>query len=83
MHLVNVTLDDGRKFEARVDGRDIRAWEAAERKSFLTSDFSYSALTELARLALVRARELDMVRAEFDARCVDVTEVPDTSADPT
>jgi len=77
-------MADGTKHVANVDGRDIRRWEVETRKSFLSEDFSYSALTDLARLALKRTGALVMSKADFDDACVSVTEgAGSESQDPT
>lgn len=83
IYSVHVELEDGQVFDTKIDGRDIRMWEVETRKSFLSEDFSYSALTDLARLALKRTGELEMAKANFDNACVLVKETSNAEADPT
>ena len=83
MFAIEVEFEDGSTHTADVDGRDIRVWEVEARKSFLTSDLTYTALTDLARLALKRTGALDLGTGEFDQRCVSVKEVPTVDGDPT
>lgn len=62
---------------AKVDGRDVREWEARHDKSFMSSELSYTALTELAYFS---ARRAGLYAGEFGqwmADCIGVKEVSD------
>ena len=58
---------DGRDEPLRVtvDGRDIRRWEAANEKSFITEPISYTTLTELAGWGAVRQGLFDGKHKDF------------------
>lgn len=76
---------DGRDEPVRVvvDGRDIRAWEAAHDLSFLTEDLSYTTLTELAGHAARRAGVYQGSLDEFMDAAVAVAQVDEQPARPT
>ena len=74
MYDITVEMEDGSSHRVDVDGRDIRRWEIESSSSFLTNDFSYSTLTDLARLALKRTGKLVMSKTDFDAACINVKE---------
>lgn len=83
MYLIEAEVDGVGKLTATVDGRDIRQWESQTGMSFLLEDFSYTILTELARLALARSGQLQMSATEFNEACGSVREVSREPLDPT
>jgi hypothetical protein len=70
-------MEDGSTISVSADGRDIRAWEAANGASFLSAEFSYTLLTELAGYAAVRTGKFDGDLAGFMAVCVNVSQPDD------
>jgi hypothetical protein len=60
-----------------VDGRDIRRWEAANEKSFITEPISYTSLTELAGHAAIRQGLYDGKHKDFMDDAVNVVQVGD------
>ena len=70
---------DGRDEVLRVtvDGRDIRRWEAANEKSFITEPISYTILTELAGWGAVRQGLFDGKHKDFMDAAINVTQVDD------
>jgi hypothetical protein len=77
-------MEDGSTLDISADGRDIRAWEAKNNHSFLTAEFSYTLLTELAGLAAVRTGVFGGTFDEFMAACVNVSqELEDEAGGPT
>ena len=82
---MEIEFDGGRTERTEVDGRDIRRWEAANDKSFLTSDLSYTALTELAGYSAIRTGKYEGKLADFMAEVISVAQVGDSddALDPT
>jgi hypothetical protein len=84
---VKLLLDDGREIETTYDGRDLRAWEAANKKSALVESMSLSMLTWLGHHAAVRRGELNGDLKEyraFDQVCLSVEGMRDEEPpDPT
>ena len=75
---------DGRDEPMRVtvDGRDIRRWEAANEKSFITEPVSYTILTELAGWSAIRTGTYEGKHAEFMAEVINVTQISDEDEEP-
>jgi hypothetical protein len=68
-------MENGEEFKATVDARDVRAWEAMFKQSFIKQDMSMTGITQLAYLALRRTKQLDQRFATyemFDAQCVSI-----------
>ena len=67
--------DDAAPFVVRVDGRDVRAWEAEHGLSFLTEQTSYTQMTWLAWHHASTYDGRQMSWEEFDRRCLALDEV--------
>ena len=67
--LVDVESADGAEdtFELTVDGRDVRAWEAATGQNFLGRAMSMTVASQLAYHAAVRTGRFTGTPAEWDA----------------
>jgi len=63
-----------------IDGRDIRRWEEEHDASFITSDVSYTMLTELGYFGAVRAGLESGTKKEWMDKAVSVTQVPAADA---
>jgi hypothetical protein len=70
-----VEFDDGRTETAEVDQRDVRAWEAEQGRSWLSSDLTVTAMAQLAHAGMRRAGRFTGGWADFDAHAVWVGEV--------
>lgn len=83
---VEVILEDGmeeRILHARIDGRDIRAWESAHDDAWPQRVARYSDIEWLSWHALHRAQALTCSYAEFQRICAQAAVQEDEPTDPT
>lgn len=79
-----VEMDDGSEYKVQADGRDIRAYEAASGQSFLTTQFTYTQMTNLAAHAAIREGRWDGSAEEFVEHNISVQiDGPGERLDPT
>lgn len=82
MQVVLETPDGDKTDAVTADARDIRNYEAQFGQSWVTTETSFTQMTQLAFVAMKRLGKFTGSYDVFDSVCVEVSDVPESDPEP-